>query len=136
MKIIQTVSACIATLFGLLTIFAGSRVLLGSDPGYVVFQPLLIFNTAMGFVYVAAGITIWRNFTKGRNLAAVIFTLNLIVLAIIYFLYTQGSLIAVDSLGAMSLRTGVWLALFSVLGWLSRKKKHRPDSGKKAEQSP
>ena len=127
MKIIQSVSACIATLFGLLTLFAGTRVLLGSDPGYVVVQPLLIFNTAMGFVYIAAGITIWRNLIKGRNVAAVIFTLNLVVLAIIYFLYTQGSLIAVDSLGAMSLRTVVWLALFAVLGWLKHKKKHKPD---------
>jgi len=126
MKIIQSVSACIATLFGLLTLFAGTRVLLGSDPGYVVVQPLLIFNTAMGFVYIAAGITIWRNLIKGRNVAAVIFTLNLVVLAIIYFLYTQGSLIAVDSLGAMSLRTVVWLALFAVLGWLSRNNKYKP----------
>jgi len=123
MKITQTVLAFVAALFGLVTIFAGTRVLLGSDPGYIVFRPLLIYNTTMGFVYVAAGIIIWRNFKQGMNVAAVIFFLNLVVLAVIYFLYTKGNLIAIDSLRAMSLRTVVWLALFAVLGWLSRRNK-------------
>ncbi len=123
MKITQTVLAFVATLFGLVTIFAGTHVLLGSDPGYIVFRPLLIYNTTMGIVYVIAGIIIWRNFKQGMNIAAVIFFLNLVVLAVIYFLYTKGNLIAVDSLRAMSLRTVVWLVLFVVLGWLCRRNK-------------
>jgi len=124
MKIFQTVLACIAALFGLLTIFVGISVLLGSDPGYVVYRPLLIYNTAMGFVYVAAGITIWRNFAKSIYLAATIFFVNLIALAIIYFLYTKGNLIAIESLRAMSVRTVVWLVLFSGIALLSRRSKH------------
>jgi len=131
MKITQSVLALVATLFGLATIFAGTRVLLGSDPGYIVFRPLLIYNTAMGMVYVAAGIIIWRNFKQGMYVAAAIFFLNLVVLAAIYFLYTEGSSIAVDSLRAMSLRTVVWLALFAGLVWLSSRNKpfdFRPDT--------
>ena len=131
MKITQSVLALVATLFGLATIFAGTRVLLGSDPGYIVFRPLLIYNTAMGIVYVAAGIIIWRNFKQGMYVAAAIFFLNLVVLAAIYFLYTEGSSIAVDSLRAMSLRTVVWLALFAGLVWLSSRNKpfdFRPDT--------
>lgn len=123
MKLIQNVLAFVAVLFGLVTIFAGARVLLGSDPGYIVFRPLLIYNTVMGIVYVAAGITAWRNIKQGMYLAAAVFVLNLVVLTAIYFLYTEGSSIAVDSLRAMSLRTVVWLALFAGLGWLSRKNK-------------
>ena len=123
MKITQSVLALVATLFGLATIFAGTRVLLGSDPGYIVFRPLLIYNTAMGIVYVAAGILIWRNFKQGMYVAAAIFFLNLVVLAAIYFLYTEGSSIAVDSLRAMSLRTAVWLVLFAGLWWLNRSNK-------------
>ena len=119
MKITQSVLALVATLFGLATIFAGARVLLGSDPGYIVFRPLLIYNTAMGIVYVAAGIIIWRNFKQGMYVAAAIFILNLVVLAAIYFLYTEGSSIAVDSLRAMFVRTVVWLVLFAGLVWLS-----------------
>ena len=123
MKLTQNVLAFVAVLFGLVTIFAGTRVLLGSDSGYIVFRPLLIYNTAMGIVYVAAGIIAWRNIKQGMYLAAAVFVLNLVMLAAIYFLYTEGSSIAVDSLRAMSLRTVVWLALFAGLGWLSRRNK-------------
>lgn len=40
-RIIQAVVAAIAVLFGARTVFAGGRVLLGADPGYEVFRPLL-----------------------------------------------------------------------------------------------
>jgi len=131
MKITQIVLALVATLFGLATIIAGTRVLLGSDPGYIVFRPLLIYNTVMGVVYVSAGVIAWRNLKQGLYMAAAIFILNLVVLAAIYFLYTEGSSIAVESLRAMSLRTIVWFVLFAGLGWLRRKNKlygFKPDA--------
>ncbi len=131
MKITQSILALVAALFGLVTIIAGTRVLLGSDPGYIVYRPLLIYNTAMGIVYVSAGVIAWRNIKQGTYVAAAIFVLNLIVLTAIYFLYTEGKSIAIDSLRAMSLRTVVWLALFAGLGWLSRRNKlygFKPDA--------
>ena len=123
MKITQNILVTVAVLFGLLTIFAGTRVLLGSNPGYIVFRPLLIYNTTMGIVYVAAGIIAWRNIKQGMYVAAAIFALNLIVLTAIFFLYREGSSIAIDSLRAMTLRTVVWFALFSGFWWLWRSKK-------------
>jgi len=117
----KNILVTVAVLFGLLTIFAGTRVLLGSNPGYIVFRPLLIYNTVMGIMYAAAGIVAWRNIKQGMYMAATIFVLNLIVLTAIFFLYTDGSLIAVDSLRAMTLRTGVWLVLFTGFWWLHRK---------------
>ena len=36
MKIIQAIFVTVAVSFGLLTLFAGIRVFLGSDPGYIV----------------------------------------------------------------------------------------------------
>ncbi|MES9899737.1 MAG: hypothetical protein ABW148_12020 [Sedimenticola sp.] len=122
MKITKNILVTIAVLFGLLTIFAGTRVLLGSNPGYIVFRPLLIYNAAMGIVYIAAGIIAWRNIKQGMYVAAAIFVLNLIVLTAIFFLYTEGNSIAVDSLRAMTLRTVVWFALFSGFWWLCREK--------------
>ena len=48
---IQKTASVIAVIFGVLTLVASSRILyLGSDPGYVVFMPLLIFNHIMGGV--------------------------------------------------------------------------------------
>ena len=124
MKIIQSALSLIAVLFGLVTIFAGSRVLLGSDPGYIIFLPLLIYNLSMGIVYISAGIIAFRNSKQGMYFAAVIFSLNLIVLAVIFALYEDGKLIAVDSLRAMSFRTVVWLILFAGLGWLNYKSRY------------
>jgi len=115
----QAVAALVAVLFGVATLFAGGRVLLGGDPGYVVFRPLLLYNTVMGAVYIAAGVTIWRNLVRGRYAAGAIFLLNLLVLAGIVLLYRGGTEVAVDSLRAMTLRTVVWLALL-VATWLIR----------------
>lgn len=121
LKISQKALALSAVLFGAMTIFAGLRVLAGTNPGYVVFLPLLIYNTVMGFVYVWVGTISWRSLNLGKNGAFAIFVLNFIVLAAIGIAYTSGGEVAIDSLRAMTLRTVVWLAIFSGLWWLSRK---------------
>lgn len=119
-RLVQVVAAAIAVLFGIATLFAGGRVLLGSDPGYEVFRPLLVYNTAMGVAYLAAGAALWRRASTGRNAAGTIFLLNLLVLAGILFVYDNGGGVAVDSLRAMSLRTVVWLLLFLAAWWAAR----------------
>ena len=119
-RIVRILAAGIAVLFGVATLFAGSRVLLGSDPGYEVFRPLLVYNTAMGVAYLAAGIAIWRSVNAGRYAAGAIFLLNLLVLVGIVVIYRSGGAVAVDSLRAMTLRTVVWLALFIAASWLAR----------------
>ncbi|MDZ7660841.1 hypothetical protein [Thiohalophilus sp.] len=121
LNLIRKSLALIAVLFGVVTVFAGSRVLTGSDPGYVVFLPLLVYNTVMGFIYIGVGIVAWRNVHSGRNGAAAVFVLNLLVLAAIWLLYNSGGAVAIDSLRAMTLRTAAWLLLFIGLFWLSRR---------------
>lgn len=118
--IAQIAAATVAILFGAVTIFAGTRVLRGADPGYVVFRPLLTYNTAMGAAYLVAGLTLWRNANRGGLWAAAIFLLNLVVLVAIVLIHRAGGAVAVDSLRAMTLRTGVWLILFLVTSWLVR----------------
>ncbi|MFW5927416.1 MAG: hypothetical protein ACOCSR_05125 [Wenzhouxiangella sp.] len=110
----------VAAAFGLLTVIAGGRVLLGADPGYVVYQPLLVFNTVMGLLYVAVAVMAWHKPVQGRNGAALIFGLNLLALIGIYVLHAYGAAIALDSLRAMSLRSGVWLVLLAGFWWLAR----------------
>lgn len=118
---VQRSAAVVAVLFGLVTLYAGGRVLLGSDPGYIVFQPLLVFNTIMGLAYVAAGLLIWREVRRGLYASGAIFLLNLIVLVGIVLVYRNGGNVAVDSLRAMSFRTVVWLVLLVTVFWLTRK---------------
>ena len=119
-RVMQLLAAAIAGLFGVATLFAGGRVLLGSDPGYVVFRPLLIYNTIMGMAYLAAGITLWRSLTLGKYAAGAVFLLNILVLLGIILVYRNGGAVAVDSLRAMTLRTVMWLVLFLVASWLGR----------------
>ena len=113
-------TAVVAILFGIVTIVAGGRVLLGADPGHVVFRSLLVYNASMGVVYVGAGLAIWRSLVHGRYAAGAIFLLNLVVLAGIVFVYRAGGAVAVDSLRAMTFRTGIGLVLFLATSWLVR----------------
>lgn len=119
-RFLQRFTSLVAAVFGLATIVAGGRVLLGSDPGYIVLQPLLAYNTVMGFAYVGAGVVIWRNVARGRWLAGAIAFLNVAVLIVVVVTYRTGGSIAMQSVWAMTLRTVVWLALFLVTSWLHR----------------
>ncbi len=110
-----------AALFGIATIIAGSRVLTGSDPGYIVFRPLLIYNTAMGIAYAAAGVIAWRNIDRGKYAAATIFVFNLLVLGLILYVYAAGDAVAIESVRAMIFRTVAWLVLFLGMVWMSRR---------------
>ncbi len=120
-RIVQMLVAAVAVLFGIVTVLAGGGVLLGSDPGYEVFRPLVIYNTVMGAAYVAGGVTIWRSSNAGRYAAGAIFLLNLVVLVGIVLIYRNGGAVAVDSLRAMTFRTVVWLVLFLAASWLVRR---------------
>jgi hypothetical protein len=119
----QRVLAIIAILFGIATLVAGGRVLLGSNPGYVVYLPLLAYNAAMGAAYVGAGILAWFDARRGKHAAAAILILNALVLAGVAYLYTHQGGVAIESVGAMTLRTVVWLVLFLGLLWLGRQQR-------------
>ncbi|MGM0547546.1 MAG: hypothetical protein ACQEST_12600 [Bacteroidota bacterium] len=93
----------------------GTTLLEFSDPGYVIFLPLLIFNTVMGFAYTASGYLIWRNLHTGIKAAKVIFLLNLIMLFLILIAYWLEVSVAFESLTAMSFRTVIWLIIYAGL---------------------
>lgn len=118
MRIVQAVLALAAALFGIATIIAGVRVLIGFHPGYTVFWPLLIYNTAMGVAYITAGVIAWRNIERGKYAAVAIFVLNLFVLGTIFYRYMAGSSVAIESLRAMTFRTVIWLLLFLGFAWV------------------
>ena len=109
-----------AILFGIATLVAGSRVLLGTNPGYDVYLPLLYFNTMMGAAYVLVGIISLKNWKRGVQSAAIICVLNLSALGGLLYLYKPNGAIAETSLQAMTFRTLVWLALFAILAAANR----------------
>lgn len=113
-------AASVAVLFGIATVIAGSRVLLGADPGYVVYKPLLLFNTAMGVAYLLVGVLAWRRVRPAMRGAAAIVVLNAAALVGIATLSTRGEAVAAASLQAMTFRTAAWVVIFLLLLWASR----------------
>jgi len=118
---VRRVLAITAIVFGIATVFAGTRVLLGSNPGYTVFGPLLVYNTAMGLVYVIAGFMGLRGSRQGMHAAGLVFGLNLLVLGFSAYLYMTGQAIALESVRAMTFRTVVWLILLAGFAWVRKK---------------
>ncbi|HYD77702.1 hypothetical protein [Ramlibacter sp.] len=119
---LRRVLAIIAGVFGVATLFAGVRVLLGADPGYVVYLPLLAFNTAMGAAYLSTGVRGWFDARKGRRGAATILVLNALMLAFIVWLYlAQPGTVARESVAAMGFRTAAWLVLWGGFSWAARR---------------
>jgi hypothetical protein len=117
-------AAVVGLVFGLATLAAGGSVLLGRDPGYLVYRPLLLFNTAMGIAYLYAGFEAWKRSERGYTAAGAILAVNAAVLVwIVYLFRTQAEVVAIDSVRAMTLRTVVWLVLWGVLGWMWRLKR-------------
>lgn len=119
--LMQRSVAIVAVIFGVVTLVAGGRVLAGADPAFVVFRPLLLFNTAMGVVYVLAGLRAWRDPRRGGAWAAAIALMNLLVLCVITVAYVVGSGVAAQSLAAMSFRTLLWGGLFLALSRVGRR---------------
>jgi hypothetical protein len=114
-----------AVLFGIVTMIAGARVLLGADPGYAAYLPLLWFNTIMGAAYVVVGILALKSPKLGAHGAALVCALNLSVLGAVLYNYTPNGFIAETSVLAMTFRTLVWLVLSSIFMAVYRRNKKR-----------
>lgn len=112
--------AVVALLFGAATLLAGGRVLLGADPGYRVFQPLLVFNTAMGIAYLGVGLLLGYRSRLAVAGAGLIVLANAAMFMFIAFLYRTDDVVARTSVLAMAFRTGVWIVLLLALLWSQR----------------
>lgn len=117
---LPTIAAVIAIIFGIVTMAAGIGVLGGSNPGYTVYLPLLLYNTAMGAVYVLVGVLAWRRSNRGLYGCIAVVALNLVVLCALVLLYKSGGDIAMTSLQAMSFRTVVWAVLLVMAAQFGR----------------
>lgn len=107
-------AAAVGLLFGALSAVAGTRVLAGNDPGYVVLTWLVEYNVAAGIVGVVAGAGLWRIRGWAVRLAGTLAVFHGLVLVILLTLLGGGRPVAVDSVVAMLLRTAVWSAIAAV----------------------
>ena len=106
-----TIAAAIAAIFGLLTIVSGGRALFGGvDMGAVV-PFVLWFNFGAGFAYVLAGVGLWRGARWAPMLSLAIAAATAAVFAAFLWHVGSGGAWEARTMGAMVLRTGVWIVI-------------------------
>ncbi len=116
-------AAIIAVLFGILTLKSGGAVLFIDGPAreaagdYIPF--VLWFNFVAGFAYFVAGIGLflWRAWAV--YLSLLIGVATLLVFAIFGLHITVGGEYEARMVGAMTLRSAIWLVIgfFSLRSW-------------------
>jgi hypothetical protein len=112
------VAVGVAVVFGLLTIVSGGRALFGGAEAQAAAGDavpfVLWFNFLSGFVYVLAGAGI----AMGRHWAVTLSIGLAAVIAVVFALFGlhvyQGAPFEMRTVGAMSLRLLVWVAIAAV----------------------
>lgn len=109
MKILKKIAAILALFIGVMSVFAGSKVLLGIDSkDYTVLTWLVSYNVILGVISIITAYLIWKNISKGKNL-----TLFILIMHFMVFLYLKffSANVAMDSIKAMIFRTSIWLLI-------------------------
>jgi hypothetical protein len=112
--VLARVIAVVAAVFGLLTVYSGGEVILveSAREAAGAYVPFVVwFNTLAGFAYIAAGIGLWRLRPWAVWLAAAIALATLVVFAALGLHIAMGGAYEMRTVGAMVLRSVVWLAI-------------------------
>ena len=109
MKILKKIAAILALFIGIMSVFAGSKVLLGIDTkDYTILTWLVIYNVIMGAVSLYAAFLIWKSDYRANNMITIILVLHLLVLLYLNFISENA---AHESKMAMVFRTVIWLVI-------------------------
>ena len=106
-----------AFLVGIMSIFAGGMVLRGWRPGYNVLSWLPVYNFAVGLLTLIPAYLLWVNSRYSLTASIVIFSIHAIVLVLLFTIFRNTA--AFQSIGAMSFRVVVWIAILALL-WFRR----------------
>jgi hypothetical protein len=108
------IAAVLAFIIGAMAVFAGGRVLLGTDPGYYVIDWLPVYNFTVGMITVlVTAVLIWKN--SRYAWPAAVATLSAHILVMLSLLVAYRDVVAPDSLRAMTIRIVVWLIILALL---------------------
>ena len=109
------IAAAVAILFGALTILSGGRALFGSAEARAAVGNavpfVLWFNFLAGFAYVLAGIGLFLRKNWAVWLSYAILAATAFVLLAFGVHVLQGGAYEMRTVGAMILRTAVWIAI-------------------------
>lgn len=109
MKISKKIAVVLALFLGLMSVFAGSKVLLGIDTkDYTILTWLVSYNVLLGVISIFVAYLIWQGKTIAEYLTLSILILHFMVFAYLKFFSTT---VATESIGAMLFRTSIWVVI-------------------------
>ena len=104
----------VAALFGLLTVFSGGMALTGNKEVGNAVPFVLWFNFIAGFAYLAAAYGLAKRLGWGLKLSIWIAVATALVFAAFGVVVMQGAAYEMRTVGAMVIRTGVWVVISAV----------------------
>ncbi len=109
MKLYNKIAAVLALFIGLMSVFAGSKVLLGIDTkDYNVLTWLVSYNVVFGVLSIFAAYLIWKAKEKSKNLTLFILTMHFLIFIYLKFF---SNTVASESIKAMIFRTSIWILI-------------------------
>lgn len=109
MNILKKIAAFLALFIGAMSIFAGSKVLLGIDTKeYNVLTWLVIYNVVMGFVSLFTAYLMWKNNYRANNLITFILIFHFLIFIYLRF-FSEAA--AHESQMAMLFRSVMWVVI-------------------------
>jgi len=109
MKLFNKIAAVLALFIGIMSVFAGSKVLLGIDTkDYNVLTWLVSYNVVFGVLSIFAAYLIWKAKEKSKNLTLFILTMHFLIFIYLKFF---SNTVASESIKAMIFRTSIWILI-------------------------
>jgi len=109
-QILKKTAAILALFIGLMSVFVGSKVLLGIDTkAYNVITWLVYYNVIFGFISLFTAYLIWKGNDLSKNLILFILVMHFMVFIYLKFFSETAAL---ESIKAMIFRTGIWILIF------------------------
>ncbi len=112
MKNLNKIASILALFIGAMSVFAGSKVLLGIDiKNYTVLNWLVIYNVIFGIISIVASYLIWKRSSFAKKIILFILSAHLIIAIYLSFF---NEFVASESIKAMTFRVSIW-SLISIL---------------------
>lgn len=118
--ITKKIASLLALFIGVMSVFAGSKVLLGLEgKPYTILNWLVVYNVILGAISILTAVFIWANHSWFKRLIVLILSAHFLVL---FYLYFFDATVATESIKAMLFRVGIWGLIF-VLAFYPKKNK-------------
>lgn len=115
--ILTKLPSILAFLVGFMSIVAGGLIIRGWRPGYSVLSWLPVYNFLIGLLTLIPAFLLWVNHRYALTASIVTFGIHATVLLLLLTLFRGQA--AAQSIGAMTFRVIVWIAILALL-WFQR----------------